>query len=80
MRQGRARTTLAMARVAVATSMALLLGVVGLRGVTAQRVRQRTCENGVRMAVAIDGGRIRGPAAFSSISTSWRAKRLPRRF
>jgi ABC-type antimicrobial peptide transport system permease subunit len=62
-----ARASFTMVMLALAGGMALLLGVVGIYGVTSYRVSQRTREMGIRMALGARGGQLTGMIVTDSL-------------
>ncbi len=58
-RQSMVRTTFTMTLLLIASLVAIILGSIGIYGVLAQSVAQRTLEIGIRLALGADGGKVR---------------------
>jgi predicted permease len=65
--QSMARTSFAMVMLALTAGMALLLGVVGIYGVTSYAVSQRTREIGIRLALGARGPALTGMVVLDGL-------------
>ena len=70
-----AQTSFAMVMLAIAASVALLLGVVGIYGVIRYIAAQRTYEIGIRMALGAQTGDVRRLFLRHGLVLTWAASR-----